>query len=58
LFKRGASRLGRPTTEISVSGLPNGVFLPQLLAHVAGRQGVMLTGYRGGPRPAGDERAL
>jgi hypothetical protein len=55
LFKRGASRLGRPTTEISVSGLPNGIFLPQLLAHVAGRQGVMLTGYRGGPRPAGDE---
>jgi hypothetical protein len=51
-------RKGQPTTEISVSGLPNGIFLPQLLAHVAGRQGMMLTGYRGGPRPAGDERAL
>ena len=51
-------RKGQPTTEISVSGLPNGIFLPQLLAHVASRQGVMLTDYRGGPRPAGDERAL
>jgi hypothetical protein len=51
-------RKGMPTTEISVSGLPNGIFLPHLLAHVAGRQGVMLTGYRGGPRPTGDERAL
>jgi hypothetical protein len=49
---------GLPTTEISVSGLPNGIFLPHLLAHVAGRQGVMLTGYRNDPRPAGDEREL
>jgi hypothetical protein len=51
-------RKGMPTTEISVSGLPNGIFLPHLLAHVAARQGVLLTGYRNGPRPTGDEREL
>jgi hypothetical protein len=36
----------RPTEEISVSGLANGIFLPVLLAYAAGRQGVMVTGYR------------
>jgi hypothetical protein len=39
-------RKGKPTEEISVSGLANGIFLPALLAHVAGRQSVMVTGYR------------
>jgi len=34
---------GRPTEELSVSGLANGIFLP---AYAAGRQGVMVTGYR------------
>jgi hypothetical protein len=51
-------RKGQPTQEIGVSGLPNGIFLPHLLAHVAARQGVMLTGYRNRPRPPGDEREL
>jgi hypothetical protein len=37
---------GRPTEELSVSGLANGIFLPALLAYAAGRQGVMVTGYR------------
>ena len=36
---------GRPTEEVGVSGLVNGIFLPVLLAHAAGRQGVMVTGY-------------
>lgn len=36
----------RPTEEIGVSGLANGIFLPVLLAYAAGRQGVMVTGYR------------
>ena len=36
----------RPTEEISVSGLANGIFLPALLAYAAGRQGVTVTGYR------------
>ena len=47
-----------PTTEISVSGLPNGTFPPHLLAHADGRPGVMLTGYRNGPQPGRGERGL
>jgi hypothetical protein len=34
-----------PAEKISVSGLPNGLFLPALLAHAAARQGVLVTGY-------------
>jgi len=37
---------GKPTREISVSGLPNGIFLPHVLAYAAARQGVLVTGYR------------
>lgn len=46
---------GLPTTEISVSGLPNGIFLPRLIAFAAAREGTMVTGYRkdGGGIPAG-----
>ena len=46
---------GLPTTEIGVSGLPNGIFLPRLLAFAAAREGIMVTGYRkdGGGGPAG-----
>lgn len=46
---------GLPTTEIGVSGLPNGIFLPRLLAFAADREGIMVTGYRedGGGGPAG-----
>jgi hypothetical protein len=42
-------------TEISVSGLTSGIFLPRLLAFAAARQGVMVTGYHkdGGGIPAG-----
>ena len=36
----------RPTEEIGISGLANGIFLPVLLAYAASRQGVMVTGYR------------
>jgi hypothetical protein len=45
---------GLPTREIAVSGLPNGIFLPGLLAFAAGREGIMVTGYRenGGGIPA------
>jgi hypothetical protein len=48
-------RNGMPTREIGVSGLANGIFLPRLLAYAAGRQGVMVTGYRkdGGGIPGG-----
>ena len=46
---------GLPTREIAVSGQPNGIFLPGLLAFAAGREGIMVTGYRenGGGIPAG-----
>jgi hypothetical protein len=37
-------RKGMPTMEIAVSGLPNGIFLPCLIAFTAARQGVMVTG--------------
>ena len=36
---------GKPTEEVGVSGLANGIFLPVLLAYAAGRRGVMVTGY-------------
>jgi hypothetical protein len=39
---------GKPTEEVGVSGLTNGIFLPVLLAHAAARQGVMVTGYHKG----------
>lgn len=49
------SKGGRPTREIAVSGLPNGIFLPRLIAFAAAREGIMLTGYRkdDGGIPAG-----
>jgi hypothetical protein len=40
----GPAALERVTR--SVSGLANGIFLPVPLAYAAGRQGVMVTGYR------------
>lgn len=33
--------------EISISGIPNGIFLPHLLAFAAARNGVPLEGYGG-----------
>lgn len=39
-------RSDRVTQTVDVSGLPNGIFLPHVLAHAARRHGVMLTGYR------------
>jgi hypothetical protein len=39
---------GKPTGGIDVSGLPNGIFLPHVLAHAAAGQGVQVTGYRPG----------
>jgi hypothetical protein len=48
-------RKGMPTTAISVSGLPNGIYLPSLVARAAGGQGVLVTGYHqsGGGIPGG-----
>ena len=45
---------GLPTREVGVSGLPNGIFLPRLIAFAAAGQGVTVTGYRrdGGGIPA------
>jgi hypothetical protein len=39
-------RSGQPTQEMSLSHLPNGIFLPALLAHAAGQQGVPVTGRK------------
>jgi hypothetical protein len=36
-------RRGQPAQEMSLSHLPNGIFLPALLAHAAGQQGVPVT---------------
>ena len=45
-------RTGKPTKEIRVSGLPNGLFLPHVLSYVASRHGVLVTGYREAKRGA------
>ncbi len=39
-------KLPVPLVAIGVSGLPDGIFLPRLLAYADARQGVMVTGYR------------